>query len=381
MSESSRGNGTLVNEPVLRGRVKFALGRGGTGHRTADCGTPGSGSGGGGGGPPNAQMMQMLTSPQGRNLVRGILQNPQVLQQLANDPQMGALLRNPEFQRALSDPSVMQQVLGSGAGAGAGGGVDFGGMDFVQRPYPSIPRDIFDDGMAVLNGGALPQRYADAAREHEADRRAAGGGGGGGGSGEWTEVFTRASVNSACDAAFGPPPVAQGSSGPAATPAAAAAAAATPASATPAAAASTAASATPAPAAAAAGSHVTALNPPDDVDDESPAPVADGAMDSTADDPIVAAGDTPAADSSMEVEAGSVSDGQPPPAAPSPIAAAAPPPAAAAAAPAPAASAATPEALGQLVAMGFANEALNRQALEAANGDVGMALTFLMGGP
>jgi len=104
-------------------------------------------------------------------------------------------------------------------------------------------------------------------------------------------------------------------------------------------------------------------------------------MDSTADDPIVAAGDTPAADSSMEVEAGSVSDGQPPPPAASPIAAAAPPPAAAAAAPAPAASAATPEALGQLVAMGFANEALNRQALEAANGDVGMALTFLMGGP
>eukprot|EP00729_Bicosta_minor_P019840 gene19840-25303_t len=343
-------------------------------------GTPGSGGGGGGGGPPNAQMMQMLTSPQGRNLVRGILQNPQVLQQLANDPQMGALLRNPEFQRALSDPSVMQQVLGSDAGGGGGGGVDFGGMDFVQRPYPSIPRDIFDDGMAVLNGGALPQRYADAAREHEADRRAAGGGGGGGGSGEWTEVFTRASVNSACDAAFGPPPVAQGSSGPAATPAAAAAAA-TPASATPAAAASTAASATPAPAAAAAGNHVTALNPPDDVDDESPAPVADGAMDSTADDPIVAAGDTPAADSSMEVEAGSVSDGQPPPPAASPIAAAAPPPAAAAAAPAPAASAATPEALGQLVAMGFANEALNRQALEAANGDVGMALTFLMGGP
>ena len=39
----------------------------------------------------------------------------------------------------------------------------------------------------------------------------------------------------------------------------------------------------------------------------------------------------------------------------------------------------TPESLAQLAAMGFLHEALNLQALEAANGDVGAALTFLMG--
>ena len=213
--------------------------------------------------------------------------------------------------------------------------------------------------------GALGQRYVDAAKEHEDMVGSGGSGGGGGGSSPWTEVFARDKVNAACDTAFGPPPVAQGSSGPAVTPAASAS---TP---TPA------AVATPAAAAATAATTAAAT----------PAATADAgaSMDSAADDPVavVAAGDdAPTADSSMEVEAGSVTSdaGQPPPPAASPIAADAPPPAAAAAA-TPAASAATPESLAQLAAMGFTNEALNRQALEAANGDVGMALTFLMGGP
>ena len=118
--------------------------------------TPSSSSGSSGnsasgsGAPVNPQMMQMLQSPQGQQLVRAILQNPNVLQQLAQDPQMGQLMRNPEFARALSDPRVMEQVLGSAGGGGMGG---MGGMGAVQRPYPAIPRDIFDDGMAVLNGG------------------------------------------------------------------------------------------------------------------------------------------------------------------------------------------------------------------------------------
>lgn len=119
---------------------------------------------------------------------------------------------------------------------------------------------------------------------------------------------------------------------------------------------------------------------------DAPAADAGATMDDAADEPATPApaatgdGETPAADSSMEVEAGSVGgDGVPAPAA-SPIAAA-PPPAAAAAAPAPAASAISPESMAQLTAMGFSNEAQNRQALEAAQGDVGLALTFLMGGP
>jgi hypothetical protein len=202
----------------------------------------------------------------------------------------------------------------------------------------------------------LINRYAQAHARHEANVQ---GGGGFSGmdedEGEYVEYFERETVFSAMTDAFGPPPVQPASAGPAvvATPASAATPAAVGATTTPAAGESTA----------------------------PPAADEGGAMDAAADPPA------PAANDSMEVQAG---DGVPEPAV-SPIPAEAPPPTAAAPPAAPVAAAPagdagfsaniTPESLAQLAAMGFTDNVMNRQALEASQGDIGMALTFLMGGP
>jgi ubiquilin len=40
-----------------------------------------------------------------------LAQNPMAQQMMQSNPQMAAMLENPEFLRHLSDPNTMQQVL------------------------------------------------------------------------------------------------------------------------------------------------------------------------------------------------------------------------------------------------------------------------------
>eukprot|EP01103_Thecamoeba_quadrilineata_P003835 TRINITY_DN13571_c0_g1_i1.p1 TRINITY_DN13571_c0_g1~~TRINITY_DN13571_c0_g1_i1.p1 ORF type:complete len:355 (-),score=99.17 TRINITY_DN13571_c0_g1_i1:133-1176(-) len=101
--------------------------------------------GGLGGLPDVGQSAQMLNNPEVQTMIRGLLANPQLLQQLMrtdpvlqSNPEIQALLNDPEFLRMMSDPQNVQRMLEARRSAGA------------RRP-PPISYDHFRQVLENLN--------------------------------------------------------------------------------------------------------------------------------------------------------------------------------------------------------------------------------------
>ena len=248
-----------------------------------------------------------------------------MLRQLQRDPQIAALMRNPGFLNALRNPEQFARMLQGAVGdGGSGGGAPFG---FQERPWPAISREIFDDAMECLNGAPLPPRYANA--------MATAGAGPAGGPRQ--EYISRATVNAALDTALGLNPSTDGSA-----------------------------------------STGGAPGPAEPMDTTDTAPAAQGtAVDGATMD---AAPDAPAAQAPDEPQQGMDSQPDPEPAAPAQTDLGQPEPTPHSETAAMDTTTATDPLAGQiqqLAAMGFSNEAMSRQALEAAGGDIMLAIEFL----
>jgi hypothetical protein len=168
----------------------------------------GMGGMGGGGGISQEQAMAFMQTAQGRQLIDQMAANPQQFLQMLppearNSPEILAMVQNPALLRERLREIVMQTMMQQGGGPGDGGG-------------PLVPRDIFDLGMDALNGGEIPPQFRFEIRFQGPDGQVippselGGGGlggglaaavapGGGGAVAGGEELITRAQINAALD--------------------------------------------------------------------------------------------------------------------------------------------------------------------------------------
>jgi ubiquilin len=130
--------------------------------------------------PPPQQIAAMMNSPVVRNTIQQMLQNPDLIrtllannplaQQLATNPQVAAALQNPDLYQQLSDPQTLQTVaqmynnmFGGMAGLGPMG---FGGMGGFPQQQPGAPttgsstQNTTPSTTSPGTGGAVPNLFA-----------------------------------------------------------------------------------------------------------------------------------------------------------------------------------------------------------------------------